>query len=119
MPDIGRQLKKGMLDILLLKLLEDAPLYGYELMQRLEARSGGYFATKEGTLYPVLYRLEDAGHIRSEWQQEEGRRGAPRKYYHITPEGRAYLAKSSAELRAMVRAIDSIMGGYGHGLQGE
>lgn len=107
---LSRQLKKGMLDILLLKLLEEEPLYGYDLMQQLDTRSGGYFAAKEGTLYPVLYRLEDAGFIHSEWRQEEGRRGAPRKYYGITETGSTYLREAAGELTQMIRGIEAIMG---------
>lgn len=110
MEAISRQLKKGVLDILLLKLLAERRMYGYELMAALDARSGGFFAAKEGTLYPVLYRLEDAGHIRSSWEADEGRRGVPRKYYEITPGGIAYLRRATDALEAFTRAIAMVMG---------
>jgi PadR family transcriptional regulator PadR len=109
--EISRQLKKGVLDILLLKLLEKRALYGYELMSLLDRESKGYFALKEGTLYPVLYRLEDAGHVSSFWEKEQTRRGAQRKYYAITDQGRAYLAAAQEELALLIRSIVLILGG--------
>lgn len=111
MEDIGRQLKKGVLDVLLLKLLEEEPMYGYALMAALDARSGGFFSIKEGTLYPVLYRLEDGGYIQSSWAQEPARRGAPRKYYTITGLGRIQLEQGEAALQAFAKAIKAVMEG--------
>ena len=60
-----QQLKKGVLEMLVLEALCDDPTYGYELLGRLKERSGGLFILKEGTLYPILYRLEDEGLISS------------------------------------------------------
>lgn len=111
MEAISRQLKKGVLDILLLRLLAEEPMYGYALMATLEARSGGFFAIKEGTLYPVLYRLEDGGYITSSWAQEPARRGAQRKYYAITPAGREQLRQGEAALAAFSKAINAVMEG--------
>jgi len=111
MESISRQLKKGALDILLLKLLSEKTLYGYELMTLLDEKSGGYFAAKEGTLYPVLYRLEDAGYIESLWESDSTRRGAPRKYYSITPKGTSHLAHAQIELNDFISATQKIMGG--------
>ena len=112
MEEISRQLKKGVLDILLLKLLEKQPLYGYELMSLLDRESEGYFALKEGTLYPVLYRLEDAGYVTSFWEKEQTRRGAQRKYYAITDSGRAHLKAAREELALLIRSIVLRVGGY-------
>ena len=111
MEEISRQLKKGVLDILLLKLLEKQPLYGYELMSLLDRESKGYFALKEGTLYPVLYRLEDAGRVTSFWEKDQNRRGAQRKYYAITQLGKTYLAAAQEELALLIRSIVLLMGG--------
>ncbi len=84
----SQQLKKGVLEMLALKLVCDGPAYGYELMTRLKERSQGLFAVKEGTLYPILYRLEDEGLIAARWSQGEGRT-APKKYYEATAAGQA------------------------------
>lgn len=111
MESISRQLKKGALDILLLKLLSEKTLYGYELMTLLGKESGGYFAAKEGTLYPVLYRLEDAGYIKSNWEANDTRRGAPRKYYSITQKGVGHLTGAQGEMNEFIVAIQKIMGG--------
>lgn len=112
MESINRQLKKGVLDILLLKLISQKTLYGYELMALLDKESDGYFAAKEGTLYPVMYRLEDSGYIQSLWENDNKRRGAPRKYYSVTPEGVEHLASAQNELNEFLNAIQRIMGGF-------
>lgn len=109
MDALSRQLKKGVLDILLLKLLDRRERYGYELMTLLAEESGGYFAMKEGTLYPILYRLEDGGLIESKWEKESGRRGVPRKYYAATPEGRKRLREAGRELERFWSAVKQIM----------
>lgn len=82
-----QQLKKGVLEMLVLKLICDRPTYGYELLQRLKERSESRFVLKEGTLYPILYRLEDDGLITAKWSQGQGRT-APKKMYEATEAGR-------------------------------
>ena len=64
------------------------PAYGYELLSELKKSSQGRFCLKEGTLYPILYRLEDDGMIRSQWSTGEGRT-APKKIYEATDAGQA------------------------------
>lgn len=82
-----QQLKRGVLEMLVLKLISERPGHGYELIQRLQERSRGRFVLKEGTLYPILYRLEDDGMIQAAWSQGQGRI-APKKVYEITEKGR-------------------------------
>lgn len=82
----SQQLKKGVLEMLVLRLICQKPTYGYELLQRLKEQSHGRFALKEGTLYPILYRLEDEGMITARWSQGEGR-VAPKKIYEATEAG--------------------------------
>lgn len=81
-----QQLKKGVLEMLVLKLICTKATYGYELLLRLKEQSGGRFSLKEGTLYPILYRLEDDGLILAKWSQGEGRT-APKKIYEATEKG--------------------------------
>ena len=83
----SQQLKKGVLEMLTLELICAGPTYGYELLSKLKEGSGGQFVLKEGTLYPILYRLEDEGLIEAKWQQGEGR-SAPKKMYEATQAGR-------------------------------
>ena len=81
-----RQLKKGILEILVLKLISVEPKYGYQLIKELDERSDGIFKIKEGTLYPILYRLEDDHLIRSEWSEAK-EKSISKKYYIISNEG--------------------------------
>lgn len=83
----SQQLKKGILEMLVLKLICDAPNYGYELLNQLKEQSNQMFLLKEGTLYPILYRLEDEGLITASWQTGTGR-AAPKKIYEATAAGR-------------------------------
>ena len=83
----SQQLKKGVLEMLVLQLICQGPTYGYELLTRLKEQSAGRFQLKEGTLYPILYRLEDDGLIAAKWSQGVGRT-APKKIYEATAAGR-------------------------------
>ena len=87
MADLDNQFKKGILAIIVLKLIGDRDMYGYEIIQQLDTLSDGYYKLKEGTLYPVLYRLEDNGWIESYRVIQEEERKVPRKYYKITSSG--------------------------------
>ncbi|MBP3684720.1 MAG: PadR family transcriptional regulator [Oscillospiraceae bacterium] len=83
----SQQLKKGVLEMLVLKLICESSTYGYELLNQLKMKSAEWFHLKEGTLYPILYRLEDDGLISSQWSQGQGRT-APKKLYEATEQGR-------------------------------
>ena len=86
--------RQGEVRLALLSLLGDGPAHGYELMKRLEERSGGMYQASAGTVYPVLQQLEDEGLIRA--QDDDGK-----KVYHLTDAGRD-------ELRLNQEAVDSI-----------
>ena len=66
-----QQLKKGVLELLVLQTICRGPTYGYELISQLSSRSGGLFTLREGTLYPILYRLEDDGLIEGTGQRRK------------------------------------------------
>lgn len=83
-------MKKGVLDMLVLKLLEKEEKYGYQIISELKEKSNNRFLLKEGTLYPILYRLEDDKFVESKWSEAVGKK-VPRKYYVITGEGRKAL----------------------------
>ncbi len=82
-----QQLKKGVLSMLVLEAVCAGPTYGYALLSHIGEKSRGLFALKEGTLYPILYRLEDDGFIEASWSTGEGRT-APKKMYAATDLGR-------------------------------
>src|ERR1700741_2834039 len=86
---IERELKRGVLELIVLHLLAAGEAYGYEIVTKLAERTGGALEVTDGTLYPVLYRLERAGHVKVRWETQE--RGVPRKYYRLTSSGRDEL----------------------------
>ncbi|MCM1144541.1 MAG: PadR family transcriptional regulator [Blautia sp.] len=105
----GRQMKKGVLDMLVLKLLEEQRKYGYQLIQELQEKSGGVFCLKEGTLYPILYRLEDEQLVESKWSEPEEKQ-IPRKYYVLTDKGREALPQIYQIWQQIVSGVDCITG---------
>lgn len=106
---MDRELKRGSLEMLLLALVRETDRYGYELVSALDERSDGELAVSGGTLYPVLYRLEEAGHLATRWEAEG--RGAPRKYYRITDRGREELERRLEEWRRFAGAVDRVLAG--------
>lgn len=81
--------RRGIMSLVLLSLLQKEDLYGYQLVQRIKQLSGGRIVTQEGSLYPVLYKLQEKGCI-SDRKVLVGKR-MTRVYYHLEPEGVAYL----------------------------
>src|SRR3972149_12073145 len=105
---VDRELKRGTLEMILLRLLSRRPMYGYEIVAELGAHGGELFSLKEGTLSPVLYRLGDAGFIQPRWETLE--RGVPRKYYRLTPSGAEKLKVLIRDWRSFVAAVDRLLG---------
>jgi PadR family transcriptional regulator PadR len=103
----NKELKRGTLEMILLRLISERQMYGYELASTLEKRGGSQFRIKEGTLYPILYRLENAGFIESRWETLE--RGVPRKYYQLTKTGTKYLEVRLAEWKEFTTAVSKLM----------
>lgn len=102
-----RELKRGTLEMVLLKLLRQREMYGYELVTVFQERGNGEFQIKDGTLYPVLYRLEKAGHVEPRWETQE--RGVPRKYYRVTSAGKKQVDRLIGEWRTFVDAVESLL----------
>jgi PadR family transcriptional regulator, regulatory protein PadR len=107
MDELRRELKRGTIELILLTLLRNKEMYGYQLVSELEKRGGDLFEVKEGTLYPVLYRLEDKGYIES--YRDIPERGVPRKYYRLTKSGIAYEQMLLTEWRSFAAIIESFM----------
>lgn len=103
-----RQMKKGVLDMLVLRLLLDERKYGYQLIAELREKGGDIFRLKEGTLYPILYRLEEEGLIESRWSEAENRQ-PPRKYYLMTDRGRKALEEMYQVWRRIADSVDDLM----------
>ena len=105
---IERELKRGSLELIVLHLLEAGEAYGYEIVTKLTTQSNGALGVTDGTLYPVLYRLERAGFVAVRWETPE--RGVPRKYYRLTDEGREELARLKTEWNAFASAMAKLLG---------
>ena len=103
----GRELVKGSTDSLLLYLISQQPMYGYQIIKELEKKSQGYFKFKEGTLYPALHRLERSGLVLGKWQMQPG--GRQRRYYHITDKGQLTLAEKRDQWRDFLAAMDMVL----------
>lgn len=98
---------KGHLDLLLLATLEARPAHGYAIAERLRHRSGGTFDLPEGTLYPALHRLEDAGLLSSRWSSASGRR---RRVYQVTARGQRRLDAKHDDWRQFAQAVHAVVG---------
>nr|PZN43137.1 MAG: hypothetical protein DIU60_13665 [Actinomycetota bacterium] len=105
---LRRELARGTAELAVLSILSSGRRYGYELLKLLQTAGAGVLEIKEGTLYPLLHRLEDAGLIASSWEVEGGR-GRPRKYYSITDHGRGHLALLRAEWSELVEAMRALL----------
>jgi PadR family transcriptional regulator, regulatory protein PadR len=103
------QMRKGSTEILILSLLKKRAMYGYEISQHLEQQSDGYFAMKEGLLYPALHRMQQNGWLTSDWRMVEGRR---RKYYSLTPLGEKKLEEEAAEWKTFLEKLNNMLGGH-------
>lgn len=101
------QIRKGSTETLLLMLLADEPMYGYQINQELAQRSDGYFETKEGLLYPTLHRMQKEGLISSEWRQPDGSRR--RKYYTLTRLGREQLKEQKEEWQLFMTQLQKLL----------
>lgn len=109
----AQQLKKGVLEMLVLRLLADAPSHGYELIVRLRESSGGLLELKEGTLYPILYRLEAEGCITSSWNRPDGQLSSgkvPRRIYSVTQAGQTVLEQETAVWQCFVDCVEQYIG---------
>lgn len=104
---LHRELARGSAELAVLALLAGGRCYGYELLKRVGERGGPMLEIREGTLYPLLHRLEDAGVVASEWVAEG--RSRPRKYYAITAAGRERLALLAAEWHQLIEGIGSLL----------
>ena len=103
---IERELMRGAGPVAVLKLLEDGPKYGYEMVSELAEHAEGVLDMGQSTLYPMLYNMESQGFIQAEWS--EGQTGRQRKYYKLTAAGKKRLADSVKQWRALAQAFTGL-----------
>lgn len=107
---VNSSFKKGSIEMLTLLMLQEGDIYGYQLIQMLAERSGGRITVQEGSLYPLLYRMQDAGYISGRdvtVTTQNGRRRS-RVLYHLEPSGRVRLAELKAEFDWVQQGIQSV-----------
>lgn len=104
---IDRELRRGSIELAVLHVLSWGEAYGYEIVTKLTGQTDGALEVTDGTLYPVLYRLEAAGLVDVRW--ETLKRGVPRKYYQLTDTGRSELARLTQEWTAFADAMTRLL----------
>jgi PadR family transcriptional regulator PadR len=104
---IGRELRRGSIELIVLHLLSPGEAYGYEIVTKLTQQTNGSLEVTDGTLYPVLYRLERAGFVAVRWETPD--RGVPRKYYRLTPAGRVELEQLRREWTTFANAMTHLL----------
>jgi PadR family transcriptional regulator PadR len=105
--DVLSQLRRGALEYCVLALLAEEPRYGFDLVRSLGALDG--MVTGEGTVYPMLTRLQKDGRVASSWRDSDSG-GPPRKYYSATAKGRRALSDFTAEWGRFRDTVDFILG---------
>lgn len=103
--DLADFYKRVTSQMVVLRLLKEEPMYGYQISQEVKARSGGIYAFT--ILYPILRRLEDAGYIRHSADTVVD--GRARTYYEITADGERYLEQAWSEYQALNRVFTELM----------
>ncbi|MCK4913744.1 MAG: helix-turn-helix transcriptional regulator [Planctomycetes bacterium] len=103
------QLLKGVAPAVVLEILSRGQMYGYELSQAIEQRSGDILTLGKGTLYPLLYNLEAKKLIKGKWEEADS--GRKRRYYSITSKGKSQLAKQKEQLKELAVGLNFVFGG--------
>ena len=105
---VDKSLVSGSTMMLILKLLEEKDMYGYEMIETLREKSENVFELKAGTLYPLLHGLEEKDYVKSYEQEANGK---TRKYYSITREGKKKLRAKEKEWKEYAGAVKNVLGG--------
>jgi PadR family transcriptional regulator PadR len=105
----SRELLKGTADTLVLSAFAHGEMYGYQVVKEIERRSDGFFQFKEGTLYPILHRLERQGLLHARWETVPS--GMERRYYSLTAAGRTALSDRLNEWVGFTNAVGRVTAG--------
>jgi PadR family transcriptional regulator PadR len=108
--DINKDLIAASSTPIVLAILAEEDNYGYAILKRVQEASGGRLEWTDGMLYPVLHRLERLGYVKARWEAAET--GRKRKYYRITPQGRAQLAEERKQWQAVDATLRGIWQGF-------
>ena len=105
---INKELLKGSTTMLILEMLQNENMYGYQMIKKLKEKSENIFELKEGTLYPILHGLEQEELINSYWDETTAKK---RKYYAITEKGKKQLKAKKEEWKIFECGIIKVLGG--------
>lgn len=105
---VSKELLKGSTTMLILEMLKNENMYGYQMIKKLSERSQNIFELKEGTLYPILHGLEENELIISYWDETYAKK---RKYYAITEKGKKSLKEKKEEWKIFSTGITNVIGG--------
>lgn len=100
------ELMRGVTESIILKLLSAKTMYGYEIIKSVNERTNGEFQWKEGSLYPCLHRMEEAGLITSNWNLDSEK---PRKYYKLTKKGLRATEEKIAEIKNFCHSLSLLL----------
>lgn len=106
--EFDREFVTGTVGVLILALLAEREMYGYEILQEADRRSDRTFHLKEGTLYPALHQMERDGLLKAKWR--ESAEGRPRKYYSLTAQGRRRAESKRRQWASISAAMRAILG---------
>lgn len=106
---MDKSLLSGSTTMLVLKLLEESDMYGYQMIEELSKKSNNVFELKAGTLYPLLHTLEQKNMLISYEKTIDNAR--IRKYYSITQRGRKHLQEKAEEWKVYTSAVNNVLGG--------
>lgn len=104
---VNKELVKGSTSMLVLGVLEEKEMYGYQIIKELEQRSETVFSLKEGTLYPILHVLEQDGFLEAYWEDTSSAR--KRCFYRITKKGRKELDRQKEEWKEYAGAVGKVL----------
>ena len=102
------QMKKGSVELLVLSILEEAPLHGYEIGRQIEIRSAGHLQFRISSLYSVLRRLEKRGAVKGRWVEKAGVRR--RRFYRLTTAGQSELSAQRGSWNEFMLAVNAVVG---------
>jgi len=106
--DYDREFLTGTVGVLILSLLSERAMYGYEIVQEADRRSAQQFRMKEGTIYPALHQMERAGLLKASWRDSDT--GRARKYYSLTAKGRRQADSKRKQWESISAAMRAILG---------
>lgn len=109
---LSKELARGTVMPIVLSLLAERPMYGYEIVKTVNTRSNGVLEFKEGTLYPLLHKMQGQRLLKAKWQDGPASGGGKaRKYYALTPKGSRLLDQSREQWESMSGAVDALLMG--------